>query len=298
MGCDYHLANGYGLPQQILSQTKPLLAEPVRSGCKVPAKNRADGRACRRHFNAAARSPLGRAGRSRASGRERQRHAGLRRHDAAQAALARREAGIDRPRGFGWHYARNWRLPREQALFLNTATDQGYWWYSFKGRLPETPGVVHTNLKQKAGKTQFLFFTLLFNHETGLEWFADDLADWQVDLAKPIQEIVRQSDGSVLLRCHLANQPFKLDRPLEITFGYDATPIKPLPADWRSIYCHYHEIQYLKSDLAVWWLWSSANYNRFRPNFFSLEPDDVRGFARQLDQASIESMSPSPISMC
>jgi hypothetical protein len=100
-----------------------------------------------------------------------------------------------------------------------------------------------------------------------------------VDESRPIQEIIREPNGDVRLQCHLANVPFELREPVTITFGYDATPVKPLPSDWRSAYVHYHALQDVPSDLALWWLWSDSRYDKFRPSVFLLRPDDLEGFA-------------------
>jgi len=70
-----------------------------------------------------------------------------------------------------------------------------------------------------------------------------------------------------------------LKDPVTITFGYDATPVKPLPEDWRSAYVHYHQLEDVESDLAMWRLWSDSRYDRFRPSVFLLRPDDMEGFA-------------------
>jgi hypothetical protein len=78
-------------------------------------------------------------------------------------------------------------MPKDRALFLNTATDLGYWWYPYKTWVPRKPGVVHDNLRQRAVASSFLFYVLLGDHDTGLEWFADNLSGWQIDERKPIQ---------------------------------------------------------------------------------------------------------------
>ena len=169
-------------------------------------------------------------------------------------------------------------MPKEHALFLNTSTDQGYYWYPYDGWIPKQPGVVHDNLKQQAAQSSFLFYATFSDHDTGLEWFADDLAGWQVDESKPVQEVVREPDGAVRWVCHLANRPFTLTSPIEITFGYMATPTKPLPSDWRSWYCHYLPLKDIASDLAVWWLWSNSTYDKYRGGIFNLRPDDMKKF--------------------
>jgi hypothetical protein len=68
--------------------------------------------------------------------------------------------------------------------------------------------------------------------ERGICFFSDTDRDWSLDDSKPALDIVREGNA-VTLRVHLFNTPTKLDRPRRIVFGLQATPVKPLPADWR-----------------------------------------------------------------
>jgi hypothetical protein len=276
-GREYTLAGGFGLPQQVTSQGRALLARPVALELLCDGQALALAEPAVRITTVLPQVAGWRgsavAGDVALSVRGRLEYDGM---VLLQLTLAPRISG--RPvRLDGIRLATT--MPKERALFLNTATDQGYWWYPYKGWIPETPGVVHDNLRQRAAKTSFLFFALFFDHETGLEWFADNLAGWQVDERRPVQEIVRMPGGDVQLLCHLANQPFELREPLTITFGYDATPVKPLPPDWRATYVHHNPLPGVASDKAMWWLWSDNRYDKFRPNVFLLRPDDLEGFA-------------------
>lgn len=181
-------------------------------------------------------------------------------------------------------------LFKDRALFLNTCADQGYWWYPYKGWVPEKPGVVFNNLQQKAGKTNYLFFVLFSDDDTALEWFADNPSGWQIDEKKPIQEIIREENGDVRLQCLLANKPFELSSPLDITFGYDATPVKPLPDDARTLYCYHHLLTGITSDLAIWWLWGHSSTDKARPNIFSLLPDDPESYAKAVRTTGIKAV--------
>jgi len=276
-GREYQLGSGFGLPQQIISQGRPLLVQPVtleivRDGEPV-SLTRSKVNMTAVHPHGATWSGTATAGDVAVSVEGRLEYDGML---LLQLTLAPRDPAkpvrLDAIR-------LQTALPKARALFLNTSTDQGYWWYSYKAWLPETPGVVHDNLKQRQGRTPFLFFVLFSDYDTGLEWFADNLRGWQVDETKPIQEIIRETNGDVRLQCHLANQPFELRAPVTITFGYDATPVKPLPPDWRNSYVHYAPLPGIDSDLAMWWLWSDSRYDKFRPNVFLLRPDDLEGFA-------------------
>jgi len=276
-GREYRLGGGFGLPVQIVSQNRQWLAAPVtldvmRAGQSLALTDaRVEISAVRPH--AAAWRGSAEAGDVAVSVRGRLEYDGM-------ILITLTLAPRDPTRPVVLDAIRlNTAMPEDRALFLNTATDQGYWWYSYKAWIPEAPGVVHDNLRQRAARTSFLFFTLFSDHDTGLEWFADNLAGWQVDESRPVQEIVREPDGTVRLVCHLANQPVELREPITVTFGYDATPVKPLPADWRSAYIHYAPLADIASDLALWWLWSDSRFDPARPNVFLLRPNDLEAFA-------------------
>lgn len=289
-GRDYQFKGGFGLPQQITSQGRAQLAQPVALelvvGGQPLALTKASVTITDHQPHAARWSGTTEAGDVRVRVEGRLEYDGM-------ALLTLRLEPRDPAKPVRLDAVRlQTAMPRDRALFLNTATDQGYWWYSYKAWLPETAGVVHDNLKQRAGKTSFLFFVLMSDHDTGLEWFADSAAGWQVDESKPVQEIIRDANGDVRLQCSLVNRPFELTEPVTITFGYDATPVKPLPPDWRSATVHYAPLKDVQSDLAVWWLWSDSRFDSFRPNVFLLRPNDFEGFAKAREKTFKVKLAP------
>jgi hypothetical protein len=80
-------------------------------------------------------------------------------------------------------------------------------------------------------------FVWLGWEEGGLSWFTESDKGWQPKDANRYIEIVRQGEET-LLRLHiLDSEPERL--PLTLTFGFQATPVKPVPKDfheWRI--CH------------------------------------------------------------
>jgi hypothetical protein len=298
-GRDYELAGGFGLPQQIVSQGRKLLASPValelvRGGRARPLTN-VSVEITRHEPHASTWAGRADAGDIRVRVDGRLEYDGMTLLKLTlEPSMPGKTVKLD---GLKLHTI----LPKERALFLNTATDQGYWWHPYKSWLPDQrggplsgpvpglgkesalapPTVLFDNTRQKAAKTSFLFFVLLCDHDVGLEWFADGLGGWQVDERKVLQEIVREANGDVRLTCHLANRPFEIAGPITLAFGYDATPVKPLPADWRSAYVNHHLLANVKSDLALWWLWEGP-YSKFRKDMFALRPDDLGGFAKAL----------------
>ena len=80
-------------------------------------------------------------------------------------------------------------------------------------------------------------FVWLGWEEGGLSWFAESDKGWQPQDADRCIEVMRQGDEVVLRLRILDTQPPQL--PLTLTFGLQATPVKPMPKDfheWRI--CH------------------------------------------------------------
>jgi len=73
----------------------------------------------------------------------------------------------------------------------------------------------------------------LGNEDRGLTWFGETDRGWSLDEKKPAIEVIRRP-GEVVLRLNLINQPLLLQSPRTISFGLQATPVKPLPAGRRS----------------------------------------------------------------
>jgi len=169
-------------------------------------------------------------------------------------------------------------LLKQRALFMNT-TAGGGWSASYSSRIPSQTGRYYNNLDHK-GKDykKFLFYVTFSDHERGLEWFADKPENWIFDYSQPIQEMYREEDGNVKLRCLFFNVPHLLDKTLKFTFGYDAMPVKPLPAHWRDTYKHYHPV--VTSHLHMKVIWQSPVVKKYRPVIYALCPDDPQSYGK------------------
>jgi len=80
-------------------------------------------------------------------------------------------------------------------------------------------------------------FVWLGWEEGGLSWFTESDKGWQPKDEKRYIEVVKQEDEVVLRLLMIESQPKRL--PLTFTFGFQATPIKPIPKnfhDWHI--CH------------------------------------------------------------
>ena len=70
------------------------------------------------------------------------------------------------------------------------------------------------------------------NEDRGLCWFAEDQPAWGLDPKKPGIELI--PEGNVVrLRFHLINAGAKLAGPRRYTWGLMATPVKPMPKGWQ-----------------------------------------------------------------
>jgi hypothetical protein len=130
-------------------------------------------------------------------------------------------------------------LPNNRALYYASTNDNTYWWYPHKGTVPTAAGTFLKNTDGYYQRTSLMPSIVFSDNDRGLEWFADSFSGWQVNSSlyskTPSQQLIRDGNGDVRLENELANQTFTLSQPLNITFGYEATPIKPLPADWRTM---------------------------------------------------------------
>ncbi len=86
-------------------------------------------------------------------------------------------------------------------------------------------------------KLPFKPFIWLGWEEGGLSWFAESDKGWRVSDPNCAVEVISQGEERIL-RLHLLDSPLNAF-PLTITFGLQATPVKPIPRDfheWRI--CH------------------------------------------------------------
>ena len=72
------------------------------------------------------------------------------------------------------------------------------------------------------------------DQEVGLSWFADGMDGWRIGDEVDIQELEAARDGGRILRVKFADKRFRLDEPVRLVFGLQATPMRPRPADFRS----------------------------------------------------------------
>lgn len=66
----------------------------------------------------------------------------------------------------------------------------------------------------------------------GVAWFCEHSCNWRNANAAKAIEIIHGPDGVDLL-LHFVDQPTTMTAPFRVTFGFMATPVKPMPAGWR-----------------------------------------------------------------
>jgi len=106
------------------------------------------------------------------------------------------------------------------------------------GWTPKGAGVVWDGSKavhSPLWRNEFVPYVWLGAEERGLAWFGENDKGWCTEKGKsktPLQELSR-SGGTLTLRVYLINKPTTLTEPRALVFGLQATPTKPMPADWR-----------------------------------------------------------------
>jgi len=90
----------------------------------------------------------------------------------------------------------------------------------YLGALPTLPWTFPVFYAQTLGTDRY-----------GLQWMCDSTRDWR--LSKPDQAVELRKAGSRVEEVFkLIDYPVELTRPLRITFGLMALPVKPLPSNW------------------------------------------------------------------
>jgi hypothetical protein len=79
----------------------------------------------------------------------------------------------------------------------------------------------------------------LGDDDRGVAWFSESDQGFTPSQAKDVTSIRREGE-QVILRVRIIGEPVKLTAPLKLTFGMEATPVKPLKPDvWDYRICHH-----------------------------------------------------------
>jgi len=120
--------------------------------------------------------------------------------------------------------------------------------------VPEGTGVVWRSLQANRNFLQAPFVPYIYvgGPERGIVWFADTDKGWLLDRKKDAAVITRNGDV-VTLNVDFVNTTSTIDEPLEIVFGLQATPVKPMPENWR-------QWGVTKNDPYKWMMFGAAAY--------------------------------------
>ncbi|MEK6793783.1 MAG: glycoside hydrolase domain-containing protein [Spirochaetota bacterium] len=83
-------------------------------------------------------------------------------------------------------------------------------------------------------ETNFKFrpFVWFGDDERGLTWFCESAKDWKLKNKSRGIEIFRK-DGNAALTVNMIDAGAEISKPVTYTFGLMATPMRPMPSDWR-----------------------------------------------------------------
>jgi len=110
---------------------------------------------------------------------------------------------------------------REHAIYRHRYAPS---WEGPAGFVPQGNGVVE--------QTAFIPYVWLGDNDRGLFWFCESDEFWPNGGNSNAVEIVRNKE-EVIMRFNLLTKDQKLPPHWRWTFGLQATPVKPIPRDWR-----------------------------------------------------------------
>ena len=124
-------------------------------------------------------------------------------------------------------------LDGAQMPLMHAATDGLR--FNYAGKIPTGNGVIWDSTKAARNSIigNCVPYIWVGGQERGLAVFGDNDAGWITDDKIPDQEIVRNADGTLELRLNLISKPSQITTARNIVIGFQATPIKPLPDNWR-----------------------------------------------------------------
>jgi hypothetical protein len=121
-------------------------------------------------------------------------------------------------------------LKQEHAKYLNAPVP------SLNDFSPPWHGLFRTwsgALPAEGWQADFYPLLWLGDEDRGLCWFTESDEHWRPRDPQRSVEVIRRS-GTVVLRLNISAGPRLLTAPLAFTFGLQATPVKPMPRNWRT----------------------------------------------------------------
>ena len=122
----------------------------------------------------------------------------------------------------------------ERAKLLHPCADGMR--FNYAGVVPAGEGVVWDS--SKAPRTSiigdYLPYIWVGGSKRGIAVFGESDRGWVIDSKKHCQDIVREKDGTVVIRLNLIQKPVEIKEAQTIHLGFLATPVKPMEKNWRS----------------------------------------------------------------
>lgn len=131
-------------------------------------------------------------------------------------------------------------LDERQAPLMHACTDGIR--INYAGAVPTGTGRIWEGSqaqRRKMGGT-YVPYLWLGGEERGLAVFGENERGWVTAKGMSCQEL-RRAPGGLELRLNLIAAPVTIDAPRRIVLGFQATPTKPMPANWRLITMDYPE---------------------------------------------------------
>jgi hypothetical protein len=107
---------------------------------------------------------------------------------------------------------------------------------NYAGRIPSGEGEIWSNIRATTygAANEFVPYIWIGGIRRGICWYADTDKDWVVADDHREVSMVRNGETTSLV-FHLIGKPVDLARARTMKFHFQATPVKPRPANWRSL---------------------------------------------------------------
>lgn len=106
--------------------------------------------------------------------------------------------------------------------------------YFRPGALPYKGGFDKAS-RESGGNLPFPYYMWLGDDDRGFAWFSErDLSGHLANRDKAVQ--IRSGADATSITVNLIDHATRIDAPLTFTVGFQATPMKPLPSKWRSLF--------------------------------------------------------------
>lgn len=125
----------------------------------------------------------------------------------------------------------------ELSLIIPLKAEHARYLYHFPGRWGSAYNA--GALPEEGFTAAFRPFIWLGDEARGFAWFSESDRNFFLDDESLVTEITREGD-TVMLQVHMIRGAHRVGEPLDYTFGFQATPVKPMKPDvWDYRICHH-----------------------------------------------------------